>query len=312
MEKVRHRYVPTNGIEMHIAELGSGPIVLLLHGFPEIWYSWRHQMVGLAEAGFHAIAPDFRGYGLTRNTDPSKDDWLHCAEDVLGLLDALHLDKVFIIAKDWGAFIAYFLGYAHPERVRGLAVLGIPFFKPTSLGSIFKDIPAGHYLMRFGVPGVPEVDFARFDATTVVKKIYTLFCNKEMVIAAENEQILDLVKDSDPLPKWMTEEDFKVYGKLYDNSGFGYPIEVPYRCFGRVNMKLMDRMDYTIPVPVLLVMGDCDYSCNMEAVLQSFESTKELLPKLKLEVIKGGSHFVQEQFPEQVNNLIINYFSSSI
>ncbi|MCO5609899.1 hypothetical protein L7F22_064134 [Adiantum nelumboides] len=268
MEKVVHNYVPANGINIHIAELGSGPAVLLLHGFPEIWYSWRHQLVGLAEAGFHAIALDFRGYGLTHNTDPSKNDWLDCVDDVIGVLDALHLDKVYVVAKDWGAFVAYHLGYAHSERILGLAVFGIPFFNPTSSSAIFERLPAGHYLMRWAVPGVPEADFRRFDVATVIKRIYILFCNREMPIAADNENTLDLVKSSDSLPDWMSEKDLQVYAELYENSGFGHPMEVPYRCFQRAAAKLANCQNFTIPVPLLLVIGDQDYAVRIDGLEQ--------------------------------------------
>ncbi|MCO5610322.1 hypothetical protein L7F22_064558 [Adiantum nelumboides] len=310
MEGVKHNYVHTNGIDMHIAELGSGPVVLLLHGFPEIWYSWRHQMVALAAAGFHAISLDFRGYGLTRNTDHSKKDSIVCVDDIVGVLDALHLDKVYVVAKDWGAFVGYAFGYMHPERILGLAVLGLPFFKPVATtGGRLQHMPDGHYIKRWSVPGVPEADFGRFDVATVIRRIYILFCNSSMPLASDKEQTLDLVKASDPLPDWMTEEDLQVYVELYKNSGFEYPMEVPYRCWERNAAKLANREDFTIPAPVLVVMGDCDYVLEMAGMKQALEAQQMLLPNVKVVHIKEGSHFVQEQFPEQINSLLVDFFS---
>lgn len=265
-------------------------------------------MVALAKAGFRAIAPDFRGYGLSRNTDPSKNHWIDSVHDILGLLDALHLDKVYIVAKDWGAIIAYCLGYAHAERILGLAVLGIPFFSPNRYEDrIHHRIPSGHYIRRWAVPGIAEADFGRFDVATVIRRIYIMFCNSQMPIASETENTLDLVKASDPLPDWMTEEDLQVYAGLYEKSGFGYPMEVPYRCLERNPSEIADRTDFTIPAPLLLILGDRDYVVQMGMMAQTEGG---FTPKLKLVYIEEGSHFVQEQFPEQINTLLIEFFTS--
>src|SRR6516162_5213299 len=105
---VQHRFVDTNGIRMHVAEAGEGPLVLLLHGFPESWYSWRHQLTALADAGFHAVAPDQRGYGATGG--PSSVDQytiLHLVGDVIGLMDALAAPTAAVVGHDWGAPVAW-------------------------------------------------------------------------------------------------------------------------------------------------------------------------------------------------------------
>src|ERR1700730_3972714 len=107
MAEVNHRFVQTNGIRMHLAEQGSGPLVVLLHGFPESWYSWRLQLQALAEAGFHAVAPDQRGYGQTaRPADADSYTQLHLVGDVIGLLDALGAPQAVVIGHDWGAPVA--------------------------------------------------------------------------------------------------------------------------------------------------------------------------------------------------------------
>ena len=123
-----HRIVDTNGIRMHIAEQGAGPAVLLCHGFPELWYSWRHQLAALAAAGFHAIAPDMRGYGQT-DAPPEVDRYtlLHHLGDVLGLLDALGLERAVIAGHDWGAPLAWLAGQLRPDRFHGVIALSGPF-----------------------------------------------------------------------------------------------------------------------------------------------------------------------------------------
>ena len=113
---------------MHIAEAGEGPMVLLLHGFPEGWYSWRHQMAALAEAGFHAVAPDQRGYGQTGGPDAvDQYSLLHLVGDAIGLLDALGEASAVVVGHDWGAPVAWHTALFRPDRVRGVAGLSVPF-----------------------------------------------------------------------------------------------------------------------------------------------------------------------------------------
>ena len=125
--EIRHRQVATNGIELHVAEAGVGPLVVLCHGFPESWYSWRHQIAPLAEAGYHVIAPDLRGYGdstkLTNVDDYGIEKLNH---DLLGLLDDAGEQQAVFVGHDWGALIVWDLARLHPERVRGVVGVSVP------------------------------------------------------------------------------------------------------------------------------------------------------------------------------------------
>src|SRR6185436_2133824 len=128
MASIQHRTVATNGINMHIAEAGSGPLVLLCHGFPESWYSWRHQLAALADAGYHVVAPDQRGYGQTdRPAAVASYTQLHLVGDVVGLLDALGEEQAVVIGHDWGAPIAWNTALLRPDRVRGVVGLSVPY-----------------------------------------------------------------------------------------------------------------------------------------------------------------------------------------
>src|SRR5205823_4576854 len=125
---IRHRTVETNGIRMHIAEQGEGPLVVLCHGFPESWYSWRHQLPALAAAGFHAVAPDMRGYGQTDRPEAIDQYTLfHLAGDIVGLLDALGEKEAVIAGHDWGAPVAWHAALWRPDRFRGVIGLSVPF-----------------------------------------------------------------------------------------------------------------------------------------------------------------------------------------
>src|SRR5712675_3527573 len=126
--QTEHKFVESNGIKIHFAEAGAGPLVLLCHGFPESWYSWRHQLHALAEAGFHAIAPDMRGYGQTdRPEQLDRYTLLHHVGDVVGLLDALGAETAVIAGHDWGAPGAWYAALLRPDRFRGVIGLSVPF-----------------------------------------------------------------------------------------------------------------------------------------------------------------------------------------
>ena len=125
--EIRHRQVATNGIELHVAEAGEGPLVVLCHGFPESWYSWRHQIVPIAEAGYHVIAPDLRGYGDSTKL-PNVDDYgiEKLNHDLLGLVDDAGEEQAVFVGHDWGALIVWDLARLHPERVRGVVGVSVP------------------------------------------------------------------------------------------------------------------------------------------------------------------------------------------
>ena len=315
MDKIEHKHVCIGGLNLHIAEIGSGPDVLLLHGFPEIWYSWRYQMIALANAGFRAIAPDFRGYGLSdQPPEPEKATFVDLVEDMVGLLDAFGIKKVFVVAKDFGAFVAYDLALLHPDRVKGIVTMGIPYRRPAPQTLKPNLIPEGFYIRRWQEPGRAEADFGRFDAKTVVKNIYILFSRSELPVAEEGKEIMDLYDPSTPLPDWFTEDDLKIYSSLYEKSGFRFAMQVPYRCMARDGEQLSHLTDYTIQAPNLLIMGTKDYVLKfpgMEPYINS-EMLKADVPNLDLKFFAEGSHFVQEQFPEEVNKLLLDFLKQSM
>ncbi len=165
MTELRRRTVETNGIRMHLAEQGEGPLVLLCHGFPESWYSWRHQLPTLAEAGFHAVAPDMRGYGQTDRPDAiDQYSMLHLVGDVVGLLDALDAPSAVIAGHDWGAVVAWHAAQLRPDRFRAVIGLSVPFrargkARPTTVMPRTDD--AIWYQLYFQEAGVAEAELDR-------------------------------------------------------------------------------------------------------------------------------------------------------
>jgi pimeloyl-ACP methyl ester carboxylesterase len=162
---VSHRQLAANGIELHVAEQGEGPPVLLLHGFPELWYSWRHQLPVLADAGFRAIAPDTRGYGGSSIPLPVHAyDLDTLALDCVELLDALGLGQAVVVGHDWGAQIAWHMAIAYPDRVAAVASLSVPFVPRAPLPpiSVMREaLGEDFYIVWFQQPGVADEALAR-------------------------------------------------------------------------------------------------------------------------------------------------------
>ncbi|URE00187.1 Putative lysophospholipase [Musa troglodytarum] len=310
VDKVGHSYLDARNLSLHIAHVGKGELgaVLFIHGFPEIWHSWRHQMNAVAKAGSKAIAPDLCGYGLsTQPSEPEKTTWEDLVVDLLAILNFLSISKVFIVAKDFGARTAYDFALQHPNRVHGVVTLGMPF---VSQGMSYNTLPEGFYILRWWEPGQAEADFGRFDVKRLIRTIYILFSRSEIPIAEEGQEIMDLADPSTPLPQWFTEEDLNAYIALYKKSGFQFPLQMLDRTLhGGTGIA-----DPKIEVPVLLIMGEKDYAFKfpgMENYVRS-GTLKHFVPDLEINYIPEGSHFVQEQFPDQVNQLVITFLKNHI
>src|ERR671925_1622253 len=171
------RVVDANGIRMRIAEQGRGPLVLLCHGFPESWYSWRHQLPALAAAGFHAVAPDMRGYGKSDRPEAIDQYTLfHLVGDMVGLLDALGAESAVIAGHDWGAPVAWHAALLRPDRFRAVIGLSVPFrprgsTRPTTV--MPQTDAALFYQLYFQAPGVAEAELERDVRATIRRLLYS-------------------------------------------------------------------------------------------------------------------------------------------
>ncbi|TYH22579.1 hypothetical protein ES288_A04G140200v1 [Gossypium darwinii] len=245
----------------------------------------------------------------TTHRSPKKLTSMTLPMKLLQLLDCLAIDKAFLVGKDFGAMPAFMVAVTHPERVLGVITLGIPFLIPGPLGIQLDLLPKGFYVIRWAEPGRAEADFGRFDVKTVVRNIYILFCRSELQVAGDNEEIMDLVDPSTPLPPWFTEEDLDVYATLYQNSGFRTALQVPYRCMlldcGITNPKVI--------APSLLIMGEKDYVMKFPGMEDYMRkgTVKQFMPNLDIIFMPEGNRFVQEQLPEQVNELILTFLNKN-
>ncbi|KAK7337728.1 hypothetical protein VNO77_18314 [Canavalia gladiata] len=225
MEGIQHRTVEVNGIKMHVAEKGEGPVVLFIHGFPELWYSWRHQIVALSSLGYRAVAPDLRGYGDTdAPSSVSSYTCFHLVGDIVALIDSLGVDQVYLVAHDWGAMLGWALCQFRPERIKAYVCLSVPFWrrnpkvKPVDgMRALYGD---DYYICRFQKEGEAEADFAKFKTEQLIKTFLT-GRKPGPPIFPKRGSLTDINPDSTkPLPTWLTQEDLNYYASKFEKTGF--------------------------------------------------------------------------------------------
>jgi pimeloyl-ACP methyl ester carboxylesterase len=326
MSEPTQRMIESNGIRLNIAEQGKGPLVLLCHGFPESWYSWRHQIGALAAAGFHAVAPDMRGYG---NSDAPEaiDQYtiFHLVGDLVGLLDALEAKTAVIVGHDWGATIAWQAARLRPDRFRAVAALSVPLrprgpVRPTSVMPQTAD--AQFYQLYFQQPGVAEAELERDPRASVRNMLYGASGEGAAAIraaAASGAAVPNIgmvprgggmlrgAGAPATLPAWLSETDIDFYAGEFKRSGFRGPLNY-YRNVDR-NWELMAPFaDVKVTVPALYVAGDRDMVVSFPGMDQLLVNLKHFVPALRdIQMLPGCGHWTQQERPGEVNAAILDF-----
>ena len=292
---MKHRRVATNGIELHVAEEGEGRPVILCHGFPELWYSWRKQIPALAEAGYRAVAPDMRGFGESSiPAEIEAYDVLTLCDDLLGLLDDLGEERAVFVGHDWGSMVTWHMALVHPERVEAVVGMSVPFAPraPAPPMDIFrKNIGEDFYMVWFQEPGVADEALARDVRRTIL--------TPEVWDASWVER-----GDGEPrVPPWLSEDDVRVYVKTFERTGFTGGLNY-YRNIDR-NWRLLEPWaDSRIERPALFITGSRDPVRHfMPAKLMDGWVT-DLRPIVEIE---GAGHWVQQQSPDEVNRALLGF-----
>ena len=281
----QHRSVTTNGIRMHFVEQGQGFPVLFMHGFPEMWYSWRFQIPALAEAGFRTIAPDMRGYG---ETDKPKGieayDIQHLVGDMVGLLDALRLEKAVIVGHDWGGVIVWQMASLAPQSVERVISLNTPCrgrgrTRPTDG---MKQLADGrfNYILHFQQPGLAESeiepDVRKWLGSTIRR------------IAKH--------------PEFLTDEVLDVFADAFRKGGMTGPINY-YRNTDRNWETTAQLADKQVLQPSLMVCAENDPIL----IPQSADGMEKYVPNLTRNLIKDCGHWTQQEQPAQVNRILVEW-----
>lgn len=313
---LRHRFVETNGIRMHIAEQGEGPLVILCHGFPESWYSWRHQLKALAEAGYHAVAPDQRGYGQTdRPQQIAQYTQLHLVGDIIGLMDALGEQQAVIAGHDWGAPVAWNTALLRPDRIRGVIGLSVPYTPrgPVSTTTVFREaIGPRFYFLFFQEPGVAEKGLEENVRSSVRRILYSASGD-----APRGEGIIGMVPeggsfvsnaiDPETLPSWLTEADIDFYTKEFERTGFTGGLNW-YRATDLTWELMAPFAGEPVTPPALYVAGDRDGVVSFPGMQQLIPNLKMFVPNLRQTImLPGCGHWTQQERPDDVNKAMIEF-----
>ncbi|KAL0388818.1 UNVERIFIED_CONTAM: Epoxide hydrolase B [Sesamum radiatum] len=317
MEGVEHKTLSLNGISMHVAEMGHGPIILFLHGFPQCWYSWRHQMTFFARHGYRALAPDLRGYADTTGvppSDPAKFTTLHVVGDIVALIDAVappNDQKVLLVGHDWGAMVAWALCLYRPDKVKALVNMSVAFTrrnpsrKPLEmLRAVYGD---DYYICRFQEPGAIDHEFAQIGTKTVLKHFLT-YRDPGPLNIPKGKPFPDTPIS---LPPWLSEEDVDYYTSKYNLTGFTAALNY-YRALD-INWELTAAWTGAqVKVPVKFIVGDVDLTYNAPGSKEYIHKGgfKRDVPLLKeVVVMEGVGHFINEEKPDEVNTHIHSFFN---
>jgi pimeloyl-ACP methyl ester carboxylesterase len=311
---VRHRYVDTRGLRMHIAEAGEGPLVVLLHGFPECWYSWRHQLTALARAGYHAVAPDQRGYCRTGGPEAvDQYTMLHLTGDVIALLDALGAAQAVVVGHDWGAPVAWHTALLRPDRVRGVIGLSVPYRPRGStppIATLRSSVGDGFYMIYFQQPGVADAELARDLRRTFTRVLYGASGDAAALVPVvpPGGGFLDMFAEPPAaLPAWLTGADIDAFAAEYRDSGFTGPLNW-YRNLDR-NWELTAAWHHAaVTVPALFITGDRDLAIRAPGGREMLPRLRDCAPELREPVLlEGCGHWTQQERPDGVNRTMIGF-----
>jgi pimeloyl-ACP methyl ester carboxylesterase len=304
--------IETNGINMAVYEQGEGAPVVMLHGFPELAFSWRHQLPALAAAGYRAIAPDQRGYGRSDSPPTVEDyDMANLIADVHGLLDALGLESATLAGHDWGSLILWQMAMRAPERIDGLIVLNIPHIRRTPVDPVqvmrqrFGD---DFYIVNFQDSDEADKAFAADPVHFFDVMMRRLPIKREQfdLLPAEMKSLslLKVMAREQPVGEpLLSEEERDYYADAFARTGFTGPINW-YRNWTR-NWEALEGLDETIDIPTLFIGAYDDVIIGLEYI----EAMKPLVTNLELHMIDECGHWTQQEKPGEVNTLMLDWLA---
>ena len=305
------RTIAANGIELFLLEQGQGPLVVLCHGWPELSYSWRHQISAIADAGFHVVAPDMRGYGRTSApADIAAYSIFDTVGDMVALVTALGETKAVIVGHDWGAPVAWHAALFRPDMFTKVAGLSVPppfRGRARPLDSLSASGVTNFYWQYFQTPGVAEAEFERDVATTMRKILGRGVSDPAALYVTEDKGFLGNIPPVVTLPNWLSEADISHFAEAYRHSGF----------HGGLNWyRNLDRnWDLTAPwqgaqihQPSLFIAGSRDSVITGLIGAKRVNELERVLPNLRQRlIIEGAGHWVQQERPDEVNAALIAF-----
>ncbi|OBK12751.1 alpha/beta fold hydrolase [Mycobacterium asiaticum] len=309
------RLVDTNGVQLRVVEAGDrgAPVVVLCHGFPELAYSWRHQIPVLADAGYHVLAPDQRGYGGSSRPDAVHTyDIHHLTADITGLLDDVGAERAAWVGHDWGAMVVWNAPLLHPDRVGAVAALSVPPVprakRPVTvaLKRTFGD--NFFYILYFQEPGVADAELNGDPARTMRRMMGSLQLSGNQdaalrMVAPGPEGFIDRLPEPDGLPDWLTQDEIEYYVAEFTRTGFTGGLNW-YRNMDRNWETTADLDGVTITVPCLFIGGTADPVLSFTRRDRASEVVSGPYREL---MIDGAGHWLQQERPDEVNSALLEF-----
>jgi epoxide hydrolase 4 len=278
---IRHNFADLPGVRLHVVEAGEGPLVVLLHGFPEAWFSWQHQIPALAQAGFRVLAPDMRGYNLSgKPADLAAYRIEPLVGDVAGLIRWAGAERASVVGHDWGANVAWHFAMQHGEMLERLAILNVPH--PSLMRVALKkprQLFRSWYMFFFQIPWLPERAFLAGNAAVLRRTLSRDPVRKGAFTSEDVVRYVHAVKQRRALTGGMN----------YYRATFRQPR-------GQVRSK-------PISAPVLVIWGEQDSYLGKELA----DPPREKVPNARVERLPDASHWVQNDRPERVNQLLLDF-----
>ncbi|HEY7800668.1 MAG TPA: alpha/beta hydrolase [Hyphomonadaceae bacterium] len=316
---VHFRMVETNGIKLRIAEAGKGPLVVLAHGWPESWYSWRHQIPAIAAAGYHVVAPDMRGYGKSDKPPAVEDyDINHLSGDIVGLLDALGEEKAILIGHDWGAVVAWNTVLLHPDRFSAMIAMSVPnggraaAAPLAGMRSAFGD--NFYYILYHNEPGgVAEAEYDS-DPRGILSRLYaSTDTPRDPPTVTDPKRsaggwIPRLGKPTE-LPPWLTQADLDYLVAEFTEAGFRGGVNY-YRNFDR-NWEITPQLaGARIKVPVAFLAGTDDIVIRGAKEDQLRNQMLRVADDLRaVKLVPGAGHWIQQEKPQETNAFVLDFLA---
>jgi pimeloyl-ACP methyl ester carboxylesterase len=308
------RTVPTNGVELRVTEAGDGPLVVLAHGFPELAYSWRHQISALAAAGYHVVAPDQRGYGRSSCPEAIEAyDIHHLTADLLGVVDALGERQAVFVGHDWGSIVASHQAVMHPDRVTALVNMSVPHVPRSAVSPItaFHDMFGDNffYMLYFQEPGPADTELNGDAGRTMRRLLAARMVDSEGIdpaaFANDGRGFIDRLHEPDVLPDWLSQEELDHYIAEFTRTGFTGGLNW-YRNLDRNWMTTPELAGATVTMPSLFIGGTLDPVIMMSPPANAHPALNDHRGDV---LIDGVGHWVQQEAPDAVNAALIQFLN---
>ena len=306
--------VAVNGIRMQVATQGAGPLVLLCHGFPELWHSWRAQLAALAAAGYRAAAPDMRGYGGTdAPADPAMYTMLHHVGDLVELVHALGETQAVVVGHDWGAPAAWHAALLRPEVFRAVVGMSVPYTPPAPmdlLSALERRGITNFYMQYFQSPGVAEAELEADVASTLRRVTFGLSGEGAGGVAgliAPGHGFLSQTPDPAVLPTWLDAADLAHAIAEFQRTGFRGGLNW-YRAIRPTHALLTAWRGAPIRQPSLFIGGERDDVLKFASSRSAIDRFAQTLPGLRgCHLLEGAGHWVQRERATEVNALLVDF-----